>query len=472
MGNPFVGRSDVYQQLRSWLLEPQGEQLRIISVEGAGGIGKTTLIKEVLRSVDLPNLGFLVLELRGEDLHDEGNRRDPVSVLVGVAERARIQLPETESPYFRGTLELGEANEDLIESVRRNIREQMGDEAADAARGVIRTVFGLGVHLGKVAPKTKEWVDFTSYDEEELQNLEDRVHTAANAFKLGGRFLDTFKRFRKHAKNQDRLARDTWQAMGEDFAMDLGVILCGWGKFAASQGVRAKTFKKKLPPKVNGKDRLFLFVDDYECMQNEFGKMLLVDQLLPVLARAPFKSTLLISGRDSLPVTNPAWKRFGFQQLKERTIRLQPLRESDIRELLEARSVPGDIAETAKTIFRETEGYPLLVEMAIDDYGEDGIPFVSLKEFYDRQTCWMTNNQRTWLNHLCFLEVVNEDSIGRLFGENLKQEIFDWFEAEGTIRDTWAAFPVVRPFVKNRVLKYLEMRSPEQFMKTREMVGA
>jgi hypothetical protein len=97
-------------------------------------------------------------------------------------------------------------------------------------------------------------------------------------------------------------------------------------------------------PQVMGKDRLFLFIDDYESIQNDFGRHFVLKHLLRKLVQeAPFQTTLLISGRDELTATNPGWSKMFSQELPRHTIRLRPLREEDIRELLRVQGFGGDI---------------------------------------------------------------------------------------------------------------------------------
>ena len=258
--------------------------------------------------------------------------------------------------------------------------------------------------------------------------------------------------------------RDAWSAISDDLYVDLVAILTGW------QAEGKKPFKH-MPPKVQGADHLFLYLDDYESMQGEFGKHFLVRNFVPKLLSAPFHTLVLISGRDDLSATHPDWSRIFPSDLRGHTLRLKPIRAEDIQELLRARGIGGNLSSLAEQVFGATEGYPLLVEMMMDEMGGEGLTAVGLMKFYDRQTQWMTREQKRWLDFLSFLDRVNVETIPKVLPKEDPEVVFDWFQREGSIRDTAATTFTVRPFVRTRVLEYFKLKWPTRFREIQASLG-
>lgn len=208
--------------------------------------------------------------------------------------------------------------------------------------------------------------------------------------------------------------------------------------------------------------QLFLFIDDYEAYQDTFGEKILLREMMGRLQTAPFKSTILVSGRDSLGKSHPDWKR-NFPLLQDTTMSLKPLREDDIHELLSRIQIDEDVQAIARTMYQETEGYPLLIDYALEELSEGELSALSLKAFFDRQAQWMTQRQRMWLERICFADVVNHESIHRLLPDEDPSEVFDWFKSEASIRDTSGSEFRVRPFVRARILRFVQISDPAAY---------
>ena len=457
MKSSFVGRDVFFNQLRSWLTEPHRSQLKVISVEGAGGIGKTTLINEVLASTNLKNNGYLIIELRGEDFREQKGSEDPVTILAAIAQRCKDQLPRSNDPFFGLTMNLKAANNDLEGELQEKLDEK-GDELTEATKAALRIAIRAGKFLGKNPLQGTEESGGFALNKKEEEECDKIINDFRKVHELGGSLWDTYVRplFNSHAKNKDRLIRDVWSTLAEDFYVDLVAILAGWKK-------EPQNAAKLLPPKVQGKDNLLFFIDDYESMQSHFGKDFVLEKMVSALQGAPFKSALLISGRDDLTATDPGWKRRVSQELRDHTLRLTPLSVENVKTLLEINNVKGDLESLADGLYHETDGYPLLVEMAIEEGFGNQIPAISLKKFYDRQTHWMTETQKRWLEGLCFLDEINILTVRKVLDNGDAMAIQNWFEQEGSIRDTTTAVWTVRPFVRKRILKYLQSRDPKGY---------
>lgn len=456
----FVGRDDVYNLLKKWLSEEQESKVRVISVEGPGGIGKTTLIKQVLDSVDLNAKFYLNFEIEGGCFRPDEELNDPISILSRICNDVKQkELPDTSEPYFIMIQKLKEANDELKKESLNRINK-LADKFSEDTKNELKRANRMGGFSGKVIPKLK----IKELSEAEMDQLiQDIESLKKKGLGIISRILNLF---RKNKKIKDQLENDVWNIMAEDFYIDLEVILSGWKKGAK------KKIHKYMPEKVPGKDNLFLFIDDYESIQNDFGKNLFVRNFFPKLLKATFKTTLLISGRDKLDLTEPGWNRMFSQELRKHTIQLNPLSEADIKELLNCYNFKGDLDVIVKNIFKDTEGYPLLVDIALEDYGKEGLPVVSLKKFFDRQTNWMTKIQKKWLGHLSFLDVINIETIPKVLPEEDPNQVFEWFESEGSIRDTNSPKWVIRPFVRSRVKDYFKSKKPSEFDKLTKMASS
>lgn len=72
----------------------------------------------------------------------------------------------------------------------------------------------------------------------------------------------------------------------------------------------------------------------------------------------------------------------------------------------------------------------------------------------------MTERERCWFTALCYLDVVNEDTISAVIEGASAVEVQRWFEREASIRDPFASVFTVRPLIREKTLRYLSTRSP------------
>ena len=76
----------------------------------------------------------------------------------------------------------------------------------------------------------------------------------------------------------------------------------------------------------------------------------------------------------------------------------------------------------------------------------------------------MNNEQKSWLNHVVFLNPVNVRSITAMLGsEDEARRAFQWFESEGSVRDYQQRTYRVIEYVRSRLADYLEVVDPERF---------
>ena len=85
-----------------------------------------------------------------------------------------------------------------------------------------------------------------------------------------------------------------------------------------------------------------------------------------------------------------------------------------------------------------------------------------LKRFYDRTTRWMNEQQKNWLKHVLFLNEINIYTLQKMFeNKNEASAVFEWFQKEGSIRDTYGSVFRVREYLRSRLIDYLQISDPE-----------
>jgi hypothetical protein len=136
-------------------------------------------------------------------------------------------------------------------------------------------------------------------------------------------------------------------------------------------------------------------------------------------------------------------------------IEVAPLARPEMDQLVESYGV---LAQTEKErAWKDTQGYPYYVQLWIDEIAEGGHPGASmLKQFYDRTTRWMNEQQKEWLQYTLFLDQVNIRTLREMIGdEEQAKAVQKWFECEGSVRDPKGASFCVREYIRSRLKDYL-----------------
>src|SRR5262249_23920280 len=129
-------------------------------------------------------------------------------------------------------------------------------------------------------------------------------------------------------------------------------------------------------------------------------------------------------------------------------------------DLLAKGGVPEDRRED---LYKATQGFPFLLGILVEELGAEGADSaLFLRKFFDRTTRWMSSRERGWFSRICYLDEVNLDTLAPLFPSEDVEVIQDWFEREASIRDPAAPVFRVRPLIREKVLRYLELRSPSK----------
>jgi hypothetical protein len=445
----FVGRDDAVKRLHQVLTgqETAGGKLTVQSIEGPGGIGKTFLFNHAVADVDLGNRNYLTLRIDGNDR----SARTLVRAVARVADGAEAEPIRGRAPgyYFPSVDRVVKAIETIrSEAVAEFQQRHPNSEAGPQAfRRFLDLAFEAGKRINNALPKTKKHVNFHELHElvplidetvPQMVSLREEVPWLWERLGLGG-----------STALRNAIKENACRPLADALVSDLSAIL---------KKYRTDDANKLTHGKVTGIDRLLLTIDDYEMLQDPLGEFL-VGHLLPGLRSANFQSVVIILGRDQLEATHPGWD----QHLKSnllRCISLTPLSRPEMDQLVESYGVTAH-AEMERA-WRDTQGYPLYVQLWIEEMASGGRTAVMLKRFHDRTTRWMSDRQKQWLQRTLFLDEVNIRTLRAMLGNEPEAgEAFRWFECEGSVRDTSGGVFRVREYLRSRLIDYLRVSDPD-----------
>ena len=433
-------------RLRSLLLD-QNDGLAICAISGAGGIGKSYLVEHVLSSLEPAKAGWMALRI---DANQAQARGDFFALIDG--QLARRSLPPPADPrvdYFPRTRRVAAAHRGLIARVAKDLERNGAPE--DVRRAAIALLKAAHL-LNKAIPKTREYVDIARFNLEPdaVSDGIDEAWDTIDGLKTlrDSEWLPEAVRDRLNRSLSSRLRRDLYGVTANAIVGDLNVALAGWVPEGSSS--------RPLRP-IPGFDRLLLVVDDYEAVGPTLSDFL-ISSLIPRLAEAHFATMVVVAGRDDLEDTHPGWGQHCGRFFTEQ-IRLQPFDAETAAQLMAAEGVAED---RRAAIYELTQGFPLLLSLAIEEASADGASALFLKRFFDRTTRWMSGEERDWFVATCYLDEVNEDTLRLVLPDEDVGAVQDWFEGEASIRDPSAPIFRVRPLIREKVLGYIAVRSPER----------
>lgn len=433
------------------------EGLAICGISGAGGIGKSYLVEHVLSSLEPAKAGWMTLRI---DAAQAQARGDFFALVDG--QLARRSLPPPADPrvdYFPATRRVEAAHRALVARVAKQLERQGAPE--DVRRAAV-AILKAAHFLNKAVPKTREYVDIAKYNLEPdvVNDRIDEAWVTIDTLKTlrDSEWLPEVVRDRLGMNLASRVKRDLYGVTADAFVSDLSAALPG-------QSSKDSFNEAQLP--IPGLDRLLLVVDDYEALGATLNDFL-IGSLVPRLAEARFATMLIVAGRDDVEDTHPGWGQHCKRYLTDQ-IRLRSFDAETAAQLMAAEGV----AESRRAaIYELTQGFPLLLSLAIEEASTDGASALFLKRFFDRTTRWLSRDQREWFTGTCYLDEVNEDTLRLVFPEEDIGTIQDWFEGEASIRDPSAPTFRVRPLIREKVLSYIEVRSPKRHHELRSRAQA
>lgn len=442
----FIGRKNAIKQLQDVLLgqKKSGGNLTIQSIEGPGGIGKTSLFDHVFDSVDFKKQNYLILRVDGNSLSTDMVDH-AVTTLIDSA-KANNPLKNPPRHYFPTVQNVSNNIESIRAEFSDEIKRKSPEKEINYAR-LINLAMSMGETINEISPKTKSYINFEKISplqpivNEAMPILESLQEESPSFFERLGIGNSTALR--------NAIKKDACAEISRAFFSDMSAILSGY---------QNKDFLKASHSKLHGVDKLLIIIDDYEKLQYPF-EAILVNHLLSSLKSAEFESVVFIIGRDQLEATNPAWDQHLKKHLMPR-VELTPLSMNEMYEFVEAYGI--DKEDEKKRAWKDTHGYPFYVQLWIDEHTSGGRSALMLKRFYDRTTRWMNEQQKCWLKHVLFLNEINVKTLQRMFeNKNEANAVFEWFKQEGSIRDTYGTVFRVREYLRSRLIDYLQISDPE-----------
>lgn len=417
---------------------------RICGINGPGGVGKTFLVQHVLDEVGLADHGYLQLGLSGANAAVRG---DFLGLVEG--ELARRSLPPpvaAGTDYFPQTRKIAQLHRALLAEAEQSLGES---GAPEHIRQLASLLLTSGQVLNRALPRTRDFVDFdritvTDDDVEAAYKALQKLEALKESSKLPGLFRDMLG-----ITLRNRVKTDLYGVTADALVSDLSVALTG------DQG--KKSFKV-VHDRIKHLRRLLIVIDDFEVLAPVLSTFL-VGSLVPRLAEAPFSTVLLIIGRDDLESAEIGFAHH-CQRYLELELPLHPFAHDEALAYLADAGVEPDVAER---LYAATHGFPFLLTLAAEE-ARDGKSNTALflRKFHERTTRWMSKTQREWFEIVCYLDAVSFDTLAAFFDAETVPRVQDWFESEASIRDPAAPVFTVRPLIREKVLRYLELRAPGQ----------
>ncbi len=444
--HPNARASEVTRLLR--VLRDPGPGLSVVGISGPGGVGKSFLLAHVLDQLEPVRSGYLVLRADGSN---PDTRNDFFGVIDAQLFRRSLDAPaDPAKDYFPRLREVVAEHRSVTEEALQELAKKGAPASVQkAARLLLRT--GRVLNTAGSLPSRRVLDAAMSVDDKIIADgldvawdLVRELKGLRDSTKLPGPLRDLFGVTRRN-----RVKRDLYAVTATEIRTDLSAALAGYERGDANKLTQGR---------IKGLERLLLVLDDYESSAELLGDFL-VGALVPALAAAPFQTVLVILGRDDLKATHPGWDQHCRRYVKEQ-IRLAPF-DADTTYRLFAEA--GIAAARWPALYEATQGFPFLISLACEEATEaEAESVVFLRRFYERTTRWMSERERDWFERVCYLDRVDEDTLRTLFAADEVPAVQDWFERESSVRDPAAAYFRVRPMVREKVLRYLEVRRPNR----------
>lgn len=432
----------------SRLLHACDAGLSICSISGPGGVGKTYLVAEqVLPSERPQELGYLQLSANAANPQPRGDFFGLIEELLAIR---NLPPAQPDKDYFPQVRKVAAMHRELVEKATVELNDQ---GAPEDVKRVAAALLKTALFLNETVPKSRERLDVArlNLDERGTSEALDAIwDTVANleslreSTTLPGPIRDVLGQSRRN-----RVRRDLFNVTADTLISDLTLAIVGnqrWRRLKYAQGG------------IEGVSRLLIWLDDYEVLAPVLGDFL-VGSLIPRLANAPFPTLLIVASRDDLEATHPGWSQHAKRWLREQ-IRLAPFDKEAAFELL---TEAGIAVERQVPIYEATQGLPFLLNLVIEEAtANNAESALFAKKFFERTTRWMSSKEREWFTAVCYLDKINEDTLRAVFREEDVPLVQDWFEREASIRDPASRSFQMRPLVREKVLRYLETRSPSR----------
>lgn len=453
--NKHVGRSSELTRIGAFL-RGATSGVSICAVSGPGGVGKSYLLNEALeREVETTARALL---LRADGSSEEA-RRDFLGVIQQVAPRSLLVARRGGDP-FPELRRVDHARRAVLASAARELERApgVGQREKDLLLALLKG--GRTLNRRNPDPAIRVLIDVllpSDADATELLEAAYGVAEGLGSLRHSSR-VPTVLQDLMGWSLEARVREDLHAAVAEALVADLNALLAG--------PIRTGPLKR-LQRRIEHLDRLVLVIDDFEALAPMLQDFL-VGALIPALKGAHFPTALVILSRDDLDAMSPSWNQH-HRELIVDEVRLRPFSPEEVTELLTQASVAPD---RVPGLLQATQGYPFLLSLVLEEFlEEEGNSALFLRKFYDRTTRWMDARQREWFERVCYLDVVNHDTLALLFPAAEVDRVQSWFEEERSIRDPRSAEFTVRPLIREKCLRLFRIRNPTRDRELRERVG-
>ncbi|RZG86454.1 ATP-binding protein [Acinetobacter venetianus] len=446
MKNHFIGRDSSISLLQD-LIRKNNEfcQLSIQSIEGIGGVGKSTLLEYAIPRDLLDHYNYLVLKVDGTSTKSK-NIYEIVFDLISSAKSDALQNKEARQ-IFPNTMKVIAEFKYFQMEVFKQFNDKNGDEKGsyEEIKNIVNSILNFGKGINKISPKTKDVVDVEEVEGKIVEIKE--VLESLDIMKLETpNFLQKLTLFSKGIELRNSFRNNSIEPLKCALFQDLSAIL-----------IEPIEKSKAAPMKIKGIDRLLLIVDDYEALYNYFGDFFFYF-LKDELKDAKFQTVAIILGRDSLASTATEWKQHLGRFLRNPIV-LRGLEKHEVIELANIYDID------AEKLWEDTKGHPFYIDLWKDAQNSK-LSSTKLRQFYERTTKWLDSNQKKWLEKIVFLDVINIQTIeGMGFNADVVHEVFDWFSKEGSLRNTEddaGAFEFI-PFIRSHILSYIKIVDSQKY---------
>jgi hypothetical protein len=415
-----------------------------VSIEGPGGIGKSFLLDHVVSNTDLSARAYLTIRANGNDSSSLGTVHTVAKMIEGASfNGARIKSPSVYFPSVSAVTTIVESiRAEAVEELEKQPQEQGGSELL---LELIDRAISVGKSFNSLVPATKDWVN-AEYLAQSRPSVEEFISTCDS---LRTEALWFWERLGIGGRTalRNAIKENCLDQLSKAMTDDLSSVLAGR---------HGSSWWMPRVGKAPETDRLLLIIDDYEKLQRSLGT-LLTEYLIPALDKSDFETVIVVLGRDQLKATSTEWDRYHVD-----TIELDRLSRSEMDRLVEAHGVAEQ--DEKDRAWQDTEGYPFYVELWVEEAESGGRSALMLKRFYDRTTRWMDSREKRWLDHVLFLDVVDKRCLRAMLGNaDEAEQAFDWFENEGSVRDTKGETYRVRPYLRSRLGSYVRNCDPDRF---------
>lgn len=423
------------------------QNLQILSIEGSGGLGKSTLLDKSMTAEILNDYKYLTLKINGIKAQNT-NIYDIISDLIN---SASSQATFTKKPgqLFPNTTNVLREYEKFRNALIAAYTEQDNSLKADEILKCLNFINHVGQAINDISPVTAKFLRIKGIEE----TLEKMKIFSPEIKILQKEGVNTIQKLTLRSDNiniRNAFRENSTQPLANALLNDLSAIL----KKPENPWIPA-------PSKIKGIDRLLLIIDDFEALQDMMNDFL-TENLFRLLKNANFESKVIILGRDRLSNTSPNWDQH-FQNSLAEPIQLKHLNKDEVFYLATLYGIEDE--RILKKMWEDTEGYPYYIQLWITEIENGGTTATSLKQFYTRMTRWLSENQKEWLHQIIFLDEINVESVSKLgFSKEESLIITDWFQKEASLRDQHTKKFRFTPFAKSRILEFFKITDPNNFI--------